>query len=74
MGADKYKGAGLAVQWVEVEGPLIRLLAAGRPSPHLRRLAVQRTAGNRWETTSKTQWPMPSDILRSLLAAPSVGG
>ena len=25
IGADKYEGKGLAVQWVEVEGPLLRL-------------------------------------------------
>ena len=42
VGADKYKGPGLAVQWVEIEGPLHETLAAAKPSPHLRRPCTRR--------------------------------
>ena len=40
IGADKCNGPGLAIQWVEVEGPL-NDLAAGEPSPPLRRPAAE---------------------------------
>ena len=40
IGADKYEGPGLAVQWVEVEGPLHDTWPPAEPSPHLRRPAA----------------------------------
>ena len=64
VGADKYKGAGLAVQWVEVEGPLNDTWP---PASHRRifgDLPFERIAGNRWETTSKNPAADAERILR----------
>ena len=41
IGAEAYEGPGLAVNWIEVEGPLHDTLAAGKPSPDLRRPAAK---------------------------------
>ncbi len=65
VGADKYEGAGLAVQWVEVEGPLID---SWPPAGHRRifgDLPFERVAGDRWETTSKDPAADAERILRA---------
>ena len=52
-GADKYKGPGLVVQWVDVEGPL---LESWPPASHLRLLGdlkQERVEGNRVEVVSQ---------------------
>ena len=65
VGADKYEGAGLAVQWVDVEGPLID---SWPPAGHRRvfgDLPFERVAGDRWETTSKDPAADAERILRA---------
>ena len=63
-GADNYKGAGLALQWVEVEGPLYD----SWPPPSHRRLfgdlPQAPVAGNRLEVVSKRPLPDAERILR----------
>jgi hypothetical protein len=64
VGADKYEGPGLAVQWVEVEGPL----HDSWPPPSHRRLfgALARApvAGNRLEVVSKNPGADAERLLR----------
>ena len=63
-GADKYEGAGLAVQWVEVEGPLID---AWPPESHRRifgDLLLRPGAGGRMEVVSKDPVADAGRILR----------
>ena len=63
VGADKYQGAGLAVQWVEVEGPLID---SWPPESHRRifgDLPLER-AGDRQEPVSKHPAADAERILR----------
>ena len=59
IGADKYEGPGLAVQWVEFEGPLYDAVAAGEPSPPLRRLATGQGAD------SQQPQPLGGRLVRS---------
>jgi hypothetical protein len=63
-GADKYDGAGLAVQWVEVEGPLID---AWPPESHRRLfgdLAREPVAGDRTEVVSQSPAADAERLLR----------
>jgi mono/diheme cytochrome c family protein len=65
IGADVYEGAGLALQWVEVEGPINETW----PPPSHRRifgdLPQAKVAGNRLEVVSKDPLPDAERILRA---------
>jgi hypothetical protein len=64
VGADKYEGAGLAVQWVEVEGPLID---AWPPDSHRRLfgdLPTGTVADGRLEVVSKSPAADAARVLR----------
>ena len=69
IGADKYEGPGLAVQWVEVEGPLHDTWPPAEPSPDLRRPAAEARADlqlpQRVEVVSKNPEADAERILRA---------
>ena len=78
VGAEKYKGPGLAVQWVEVEGPLHDTWP---PASHRRLFgdlpqAPAPTAEDKqppWRSSRSSRWPMPSASSATSPAAPSGG-
>ena len=65
IGAENYKGPGLAVQWVEIEGPLHETWP---PAGHRRlfgdlpqtRVGTLKRGQPRWKWSRKTRRPMPS--------------
>ena len=77
VGAENYKGPGLNLQWVEIEGPL----HDSWPPPSHRRIfgdlpqaqAPPRRTATAWRSSRKSRWPMPSGSSATSCAAPSGG-
>ena len=76
VGAENYKGPGLVVQWVEIEGPLLD----SWPPPSHRRLfgdlpqaPVAEPSPTAARSSRSSPWPMPSGSSATSPAAPFGG-
>ena len=71
VGADKYKGPGLNLQWVEIEGPLHDSWpppSSSATSSGIGRSRRRPTTAAGWRSSRRSRWPTPSGRARLMAA------